>query len=199
MRHLNLIVLILCLAALVFTAPAAQANSRAEDRVALLQRGINFYRQATWRWQLEALRQPTRTSYTERRAHSVVYLRWVLRLWYHRWLAAKQHATNPPHLGEWLCIHSGIKGGRWSPKLEYLGGGIIVGQGEAPWHYDGGTYDNGLQMDSGFQSDYGARLLRSVGPGYKWSPWQQMWVAEKAYRTRGFYPWPNTARACGLI
>jgi hypothetical protein len=27
-----------------------------------------------------------------------------------------------------------------------------------------------------------------------------MWVAERAYRSgRGFYPWPNTARACGLI
>jgi hypothetical protein len=25
-------------------------------------------------------------------------------------------------------------------------------------------------------------------------------VAERAYRSgRGFYPWPNTARACGLI
>jgi hypothetical protein len=27
-----------------------------------------------------------------------------------------------------------------------------------------------------------------------------MWIAEKAYRAgRGFYPWPNTARYCGLI
>jgi hypothetical protein len=27
-----------------------------------------------------------------------------------------------------------------------------------------------------------------------------MWVAERAHRSgRGFYPWPNTARHCGLI
>jgi hypothetical protein len=27
-----------------------------------------------------------------------------------------------------------------------------------------------------------------------------MWVAERALRAgRGFYPWPNTARMCGLI
>ena len=26
-----------------------------------------------------------------------------------------------------------------------------------------------------------------------------MWVAERAYRTRGFWPWPNTARFCGLL
>jgi len=32
------------------------------------------------------------------------------------------------------------------------------------------------------------------------SPLEQMWVAERAYRNgRGFYPWPNTARYCGLI
>jgi hypothetical protein len=27
-----------------------------------------------------------------------------------------------------------------------------------------------------------------------------MWAAERAHRSgRGFYPWPNTARYCGLI
>jgi len=27
-----------------------------------------------------------------------------------------------------------------------------------------------------------------------------MWAAERAHRAgRGFYPWPNTARYCGLI
>ena len=31
-----------------------------------------------------------------------------------------------------------------------------------------------------------------------WTPIEQMWVAERAYRSgRGFYPWPNTARYCG--
>jgi hypothetical protein len=26
-----------------------------------------------------------------------------------------------------------------------------------------------------------------------------MWVAERAYKTRGFWPWPNTARVCSLL
>ena len=47
---------------------------------------------------------------------------------------------------------------------------------------------------------YGGDLLRRKGTADKWTPVEQMWVAERAYRAgRGFYPWPNTARYCGLI
>jgi hypothetical protein len=28
---------------------------------------------------------------------------------------------------------------------------------------------------------------------------EQIWVAVRAWRTRGFSPWPNTARDCGLL
>ena len=42
-------------------------------------------------------------------------------------------------------------------------------------------------------------LLARKGTADRWSPLEQMWVAEHAYKTRGFYPWPNTARYCGLI
>ena len=55
-------------------------------------------------------------------------------------------------------------------------------------------------MDIAFQRAYGADLVRRKGTANNWSPLEQMWVAERAYRSgRGFYPWPNTARACGLI
>ena len=55
-------------------------------------------------------------------------------------------------------------------------------------------------MDLAFQRAYGGRLLRAKGTADRWSPLEQMWVAERAYRSgRGFYPWPNTARYCGLI
>jgi hypothetical protein len=55
-------------------------------------------------------------------------------------------------------------------------------------------------MDMAFMRIYGASLLRRKGTADNWTPLEQMWVAEKAYRSgRGFYPWPNTARACGLI
>jgi hypothetical protein len=47
---------------------------------------------------------------------------------------------------------------------------------------------------------YAARDLLRRGWANNWSPLEQMWVAERAYRSgRGFYPWPNTARYCGLI
>jgi hypothetical protein len=42
-------------------------------------------------------------------------------------------------------------------------------------------------------------LLLRRGWANRWSPLEQMWVAERAFPTRGYYPWPNTARYCGLI
>jgi hypothetical protein len=55
-------------------------------------------------------------------------------------------------------------------------------------------------MDIGFQQHYGGMLLRAKGTADNWTPLEQMWVAERAYRSgRGFYAWPNTARNCGLI
>jgi hypothetical protein len=63
----------------------------------------------------------------------------------------------------------------------------------------GGPYYGGLQMDLEFQRTYGRYLLRKKGTANRWSPLEQMWVAERALRTRGFYPWPNTARWCRLI
>ena len=53
---------------------------------------------------------------------------------------------------------------------------------------------------SSIQRRYGRDLLRRKGTADHWLPLEQIWVAEKARRSgRGFYPWPNTARACGLI
>jgi hypothetical protein len=54
-------------------------------------------------------------------------------------------------------------------------------------------------MDVEFQRTYGRELYRAKGTADHWSPLEQMWVAERAYRTRGFWPWPNTARFCGLL
>jgi len=54
-------------------------------------------------------------------------------------------------------------------------------------------------MDYGFQAAYGGWLLRTKGTADHWTPLEQIWTAEKAVQSRGFYPWPNTARSCGLI
>ena len=77
----------------------------------------------------------------------------------------------------WMCIH----------------------RHEGPWTDTGSPYYGGLQMDVQFQRAYGAYLLRTKGTANTWTPLEQVAVAERAFKTRGFHPWPNTARACGLL
>jgi hypothetical protein len=53
-------------------------------------------------------------------------------------------------------------------------------------------------MDWTFMKTYGADYLRRYGPAHNWTPGMQIEVAARAWRTRGFGPWPNTRRSCGL-
>jgi hypothetical protein len=71
---------------------------------------------------------------------------------------------------------------------------------EASWTDTGDPYWGGLQMDRQFMRTYGYWLYTHIGTADKWNKYDQMIVAEKARRSgRGYYPWPNTARYCGLI
>lgn len=72
---------------------------------------------------------------------------------------------------------------------------------EGAWDSNTGNgYYGGLQMDRRFQSLYGAEFVARWGTADNWPAWAQLQAAVRAYRSgRGFYPWPNTARACGLI
>lgn len=72
---------------------------------------------------------------------------------------------------------------------------------EGAWDANTGNgYYGGLQMDYGFQSTYGGEFLRRWGTADRWPAWAQLTAAVRAYRSgRGFGPWPNTARACGLL
>lgn len=77
---------------------------------------------------------------------------------------------------------------------------------EGAWNANTGNgYYGGLQMDEGFMRTYGAWLFRNVGTADRWSPDQQLRVAYRAHRGwkgfagRGFTPWPNSARLCGLL
>jgi hypothetical protein len=78
---------------------------------------------------------------------------------------------------------------------------FCIHRGEAAWNDSGDPYWGGLQMDRGFMSTYGSREIRRYGGlANVWPPMVQIQVAIRAHRSgRGFYPWPTTARRCGLI
>ena len=107
---------------------------------------------------------------------SLPRLRYLVRHWRHRAHRLWRQATHPPEYGGWLCIH------------HY----------EGSWADPNSPYWGGLQMDLSFQETYGGWLLRHKGTANHWSPLEQIWVAVRASRARGFSPWPNTAHYCGL-
>jgi Transglycosylase-like domain len=112
----------------------------------------------------------------------------TLRLWQVRSafaaLRVAQHGTAGPAVPAWLhqaflCIHRFE--GAWTANT-------------------GNGYYGGLQMDRRFQGRYGGDYLTRYGTADAWPPTAQIEVAVRAYRSgRGFGPWPNTARACGLL
>jgi hypothetical protein len=71
---------------------------------------------------------------------------------------------------------------------------------EGKWTADTGNgYYGGMQMDLKFQHTYGSTYLALWGTADNWPVWAQVIVARRAYLDgRGFTPWPNTARVCGL-
>jgi hypothetical protein len=145
---------------------------------ATIVRQIHHYRRATWHWQSVMGARRSRAGHAEKDP-SRKYKLWARNLWKHRAKRVRRLAVHPPHKSQWLCIHR--YEGAWTSAT-------------------GNGYYGGLQMDISFQRRYGARLLHRKGTANKWTPLEQMWVAEKAHRSgRGFYPWPNTARYCGLI
>jgi hypothetical protein len=175
-----LILTCLGFAALTLTTHQASAGGKAirvvpDDGLA---RQIRQYRRQTWRWQNVMGVRRTRANRAAVRHPSRTYKRWVRDLWKRRAIRAHRRAHNPPHKAGWLCIHNH----------------------EGAWNDPNAPYYGGLQMDISFQRTYGGRLLRTKGTADRWTPLEQMWVAEKAHRSgRGYYPWPNTARYCGLI
>ena len=71
---------------------------------------------------------------------------------------------------------------------------------EGAWTSNTGNgYYGGLQMDRRFMQRYGRGLLGRWGTADNWPAWAQLEVAARAHDSgRGFTPWPNTARSCGL-
>jgi hypothetical protein len=184
LRLLPVLVLALVGVFALSAARQADARGRAVRTVRVfpsdggLVRKIHRYRRVTWRWQsvMGVPRTPATHAAVKDPSHR--YKVWVKNLWKHRARRAYRRAVHPPHMAGWLCIHSH----------------------EGAWHDPSGPYYGGLQMDLGFQHTYAPRLLSRKRTADHWTPLEQMWVAERAHRSGlGYYPWPNTARYCGLI
>jgi hypothetical protein len=176
MRRLS--VCLLALAAVLALPQDAGARSAKRTLSA-----IESHRATTWRWQRLTGTPLTPTTHSERGGRSIRYLDWLEELWARRARAAQRKAGRLPRAGAWRCImrYESHPEQRWRTQT-------------------GNGYYGGLQMDFGFQRRYGGHLLRRKGTADRWTPLEQMWVAERAYRAgRGFYPWPNSAQACGLI
>jgi hypothetical protein len=149
--------------------PKAHASAKPRRRVNPAL--VRRLRSTAWRWQ---------TVIGVRHARLVAPLRSPRAL--HYWRTQVKHvswlAAHPPHKRGWLCIH------------HFEGG----------WSDSGDPYWGGLQMDRGFMRTYAPRFLLRKGWANRWTPLEQMWVAERAHRSgRGYNPWPNTARYCGLL
>lgn len=132
---------------------------------------VQQLRDTTWRWQSVIGVHHARSVASLRSPHALSYWRHQVR--HVSWLA-----SHPPHKRGWLCIH----------------------RFEGSWSDSGDPYWGGLQMDRGFMRTYAPPSLLRKGWANHWTPLEQMWVAERAHRSgRGYSPWPNTARSCGLL
>ena len=138
---------------------------------------IVTYERATWRWEQVMGAPRTQTAGRVLTEMSIPDVRQALSLWRSRADAAYRRARRPPHRSAWLCLH----------------------RYEGSWTDTGAPYYGGLQMSLSFQQRYGSWLFRHKGTADHWTPLEQMWTAERALKSRGFYPWPNTARICGLL
>ena len=138
---------------------------------------IAQYQQATWHWQRVMGVRLTPTNGRVLTGMSVTDVQKAAQDWRRRETAVTRRAQHPPQLSAWLCIH------------HY----------EGSWTDTGDPYWGGLQMDISFQRTYGTWLYRHKGTADHWTPLEQIWTAVRAARSRGFWPWPNTARFCGLM
>jgi hypothetical protein len=161
------------MSAFVLTAGAARAsqtlsankvlvNAARHSRDVQMQRHVNphlirRYRARTWRWQA-LTGAPVRT------------------------LDQAEHQGRPAVLGAsgWTRLSQG-------DQSAAQGRVACIHRYEGSWRDSGDPYWGGLQMDRGFMAGYAPRYLLRRGFADHWSPLEQMWVAERAYRSgRGF-------------
>jgi hypothetical protein len=112
----------------------------------------------------------------------------TLRLWQERSAAAAMAVAE--HAVRRANIDSGL-----------LHAFLCIHRYEGAWDSNTGNgYYGGLQMDQSFMLHYGRAFFTRWGTADRWPAWAQLEAAARAHSSgRGFSPWPNTARACGLV
>jgi hypothetical protein len=75
---------------------------------------------------------------------------------------------------------------------------LCIHSHEGSWSDPGYPYWGGLQMDMNFQSAYGPEFLRRWGTADRWPVYAQLQAGARAVAARGFSPWPNTRKLCGV-
>ena len=164
-------------ASLVGTASASEEAARhvqaGRPGCGDARRGLLFYVDAVNRWRDRLDRRPLALAPRGRGCRSVRIraTAWrersrLHRVEFYRWYRRTYE--------KWRCIH----------------------EHEGAWNSNTGNgYYGGLQMDISFQRAHGWDFLARWGTANRWPVWAQLVTAERAYRTRGFGPWP-TARYC---
>jgi hypothetical protein len=90
-------------------------------------------------------------------------------------------------------------------RIAFGSSGVVAGflcihRFEGAWNDPNPPYWGGVQMDLNFQRTYGGPFLAALGTADNWPPFVQVAVSMGAYYSgRGYHPWPNTARRCGLL
>jgi hypothetical protein len=92
-------------------------------------------------------------------------------------------------------IHSRPTWGSWLERAF-----LCIHSHEGSWTDPRPPFYGGVQMNLRFQRTYGDWALKAFGTADHWPISVQLAVAIRAKVSgRGFGPWPNTARYCGLI
>ncbi len=128
----------------------------------------------------------------------------ILRFWRnHRTLQTTDSASQVKWARKSLVIVNRNLHKLLAPVHSIVGGHtaalMCIHRYEGSWTDPGSPYWGGLQMDLNFQSAYGKEFLSRWGTADHWPIWAQLQAAERAIAVRGFSPWPNTARDCGLL
>jgi hypothetical protein len=161
----------------------------------------------------------SKTELVAQRHHSQTVVRFFR---HHRWMLAARHATcwrvpwshtcnrarNLFRAHRWLHALAAARLARLYPSHppdDWAEFSCIHRYEGATNANTGNGYYGGLQEDLGFQRTYGAEFLARWGTADRWPIWAQVTAARRArdgyggYGARGYTPWPNTARACGLL